>query len=320
MLSNKDHIYIIGSGAIGMALAVFLKIAGKNVTLIRGSINKGRGKYENINVQIADGNSHQSHLEITTLDNLPEIRGIIVLANKSFGNEQLAASLKTKIGNSPIVLLQNGLGIEEPFMRWQYPEIYRSVLFVTSQIIDPYTVRFKPVDICPIGIERGNKSNLDNIVAQLNTTNFKFKSEFHLQQIVWKKTIINCVFNSVCPLLEVDNGIFQRNGEALQIARSVISECISIANAKGIVICAEEVELSLKQISQLSEGQDISTLQDIRSKKRTEIETLNLEIVRIAESLNKIDLIRKTSLLGKLTKLKADINMSIFKRTENIRL
>src|SRR5690606_18974547 len=205
-------------------------------------------------------------------------------------------------------------------MCWQYPEIYRSVLFVTSQIIDPYTVRFKPVDICPIGIERGNKSNLDNIVAQLNTTNFKFKSEFHLQQIVWKKTIINCVFNSVCPLLEVDNGIFQRNGEALQIARSVISECISIANAKGIVMCAEEVELSLMQISQLSEGQDISTLQDIRSKKRTEIETLNLEIVRIAESLNKIDLIRETSLLGKLTKLKADINMSIYKRTENIRL
>ena len=312
-------IYIIGSGAIGKALAVFLGLAGKHVTLIRGSVHKGPRKYEDISVQMADGTTHRSHLEITTLDNVSMIRGIIVLANKSFGNEQLAASLKSKTGHSPIVLLQNGLGIEEPFMRWQYPEIYRSVLFVTSQTVDPCTVRFKPVDICPVGVERGNKSNLENIVAQLNTTNFKFKSELHLQQIVWKKTIINCVFNSVCPLLEVDNGIFQRNVEALQIAQHVIAECIAIANAKGIALRADEVESSLMQISRLSEGQDISTLQDIRNGKRTEIGTLNLEIARIAESLDKMDLVRETSLLGKLTQLKADSHLLTSKVTEIIR-
>ncbi|MEH6680334.1 MAG: 2-dehydropantoate 2-reductase [Sediminicola sp.] len=319
MLSSKAHIYIIGAGAIGKALAVFLGRAGKNVTLIRGSIHEGPRKYEDISIKMPDGTAQRSRMEITTLDNLSMINGIIVLANKSFGNGQLAVSLKAKTGNSPIVLLQNGLGIEEPFMRLEYPEIYRSVLFVTGQAIDPCTVRFKPVDICPVGIERGNQRNLDTIVDQLNTTDFKFKSELHIQQVIWKKTIINCVFNSVCPLLEVDNGIFQRNAEALKIARNVISECIAIASAKGIELDADEVESSLMQISRLSAGQEISTLQDIRNKKRTEIGTLNLEIARIAETLNKMDLVPQTSLLGKLTKLKADINMSIYKGTENMR-
>src|SRR5690606_18966097 len=132
---------------------------------------------------------------------------------------------------------------------------------------------------CPIGIEKGNKVNLDRLVSHLNTRYFRFKSELQMEQIIWKKAIVNCVFNSICPLVEVDNGIFQRNEKALKIARNVISECTIIAKAKGINLNADEVEASLMQISQLSDGQEISTLQDIRNRRRTEIETLNPEIV-----------------------------------------
>lgn len=306
----QNRIYIIGLGAIGKALAVFLKLAKRDVTVIRGSVNDGTRKTERICVEMADGTVHQSDIDIATLDTFSSIQGIIILANKSFGNEQLAISLRSKTGSSPIVLLQNGLGIEQPFINLQYPEIYRCVLFVTSQTVDPVTVRFKPVAICPIGVERGNSSHLENIILQLNTPNFGFKSEVHIQPIIWKKAIVNCVFNSICPLLQIDNGIFHRNAEALKIARRVVSECIGIANAKGIRLRFDEVEASLLQISQLSEGQAISTWQDIRNKRRTELETLNPEIVRIAESLKKGDHVHETKLLGELTKLKSDISMS----------
>jgi len=309
MQSVQNHIYIIGSGAIGKALAVFLKLSGKDVTLIRGTINDGTTKIERIYVEMADGIIHQADIVVTTLDTFSTISGIIILANKSFGNEQLAVLLKHKIGNSPIVLFQNGLGVEQPFVNHQYREIYRCVLFVTSQIIDPVTVRFKPVAICPIGIEKGNKNHLGNIVSQLSTPDFGFKSELNIQHIIWKKTIVNCVFNSICPLLEVDNGVFHRNAEARKIARRVISECIAIAIAKGIDLNADEVETSLLQISRLSDGQDISTLQDIRNNRKTEIETLHPAIVRIAESLNKGKLVRETRLLGELTKIKTHINI-----------
>src|SRR5690606_11860304 len=121
------------------------------------------------------------------------------------------------------------------------------VLFVTSQSVDDMSVRFKPVAICPIGIEKGNIDNLNNIVQQLHTPAFGFKSEEYIQEIIWKKAIINCVFNSVCPLLEVDNGIFHRNNAAFQIAQRVISECTAIATEKGILIDTKEVEESLLQ-------------------------------------------------------------------------
>ncbi|MBK1439628.1 2-dehydropantoate 2-reductase [Parapedobacter sp. ISTM3] len=300
------HLFIVGSGAIGKALAVFLSQAGRKVTMIRGSVDDGRTTIRRFAVEMEKGVLHEADVEVATLNSLAEIDGIVVVATKSFGNEKLACTLKSKIGDSPLVLLQNGLGIEQPFLEHGYQHVYRCVLFVTSQSIDEVAVRFKPVATCPVGIEHGDKEQLNNIVAHLNTPNFGFKREVHIQHIVWKKAIINCVFNSVCPLLEIDNGIFHRNPGALKIARRVIAECTTIAHAKGIAMQPDDVERGLVQISRLSDGQAISTLQDIWRNKRTEIETLNAEIVRIAEQIHQQDAVRETRLLGELTKIKSE--------------
>ncbi|MBU7577040.1 MAG: 2-dehydropantoate 2-reductase [Flavihumibacter sp.] len=304
----QQPIYIIGAGAIGKALAVFLQETGKEVQLLRGSIQDGTTSRERIKVEMADGTRHDSTITIATLDNFPVLNGIIVLATKSFGNVRLAKILKSKTGDSPIVLLQNGLGVEQPFMDEQFPAVYRCVLFVTGQLINQQTVRFKPVSACPVGIERGRMQQLTELVEQLSTPFFQFKAEENIQPIIWKKAIVNCVFNTVCPLLEVDNGIFHRSEEARQIARRIIVECTTIAITKGITLEAAEVENSLLQISRLSDGQEISTFQDIRNKRETEIETLNPAVVRIAESLGMGEQVTETRLLGDLVKLKAELN------------
>lgn len=307
MFTGEPDIYIIGTGAIGKALAVFLKSAGRKVTLIRGSFDDGSIKTERIRVE--NGAGYEADIEIATLSALETIGGIVVLANKSYGNDRLAAVLKDKTGSSPVVLLQNGLGIEQPFLIRGFPEVYRCVLFVTSRSTSPAAVRFKPVSPCPIGIEKGGKETLNTIVHYLNTPRFAFRGEEYIQPVVWKKAIINSVFNSVCPLLETDNGVFHRNPQALEIARRIIRQCIRIAQGRGIMLRPEEVEESLLRISRSSDGQLISTLQDIRNHRQTEIGTLNLEIARIAGALGRGDLTRETRLLGELTRLKADISM-----------
>lgn len=301
-------IFIIGTGAIGKALAVFLKLAGRNVTLIRGSVNDGSSRTEHIRVELANGSKQEADVEITTLSALDSLDGIIVLSNKSYGNGQLSASLKGKTGHSPLVLLQNGLGVEQPFMDNDFPGVYRCVLFVTSQTLSETEIRFKPVSVCPIGAISGNEAILREIVDQLNVPGFSFRVEKDIQVIIWKKAIINSVFNSVCPLLDADNGIFHRNEQALEIAGRVITECIGIAAAKGVTLSNEEVKESLLQISRSADGLLISTLQDIRNKRPTEIDTLNFEIVKIARALDMEDTVKETQLLGELTKIKATLN------------
>ncbi len=204
------------------------------------------------------------------------------------------------------MLLQNGLGVEQPFLAQGFSQLYRGVLFVTSQALDGNRLRFKPVAVSPVGTVAGSAATLQRVVEGVNGPIFPFRAEPDIGPVIWKKAIINSVFNSVCPLLETDNGVFHREPAALAIARRIITECVAVARASGIPLRPEEVEESLLLISTASDGQLISTLQDIRNGRRTEIETLNVELVRIAETLGRGNLVPETRLLGELTKLKAD--------------
>jgi 2-dehydropantoate 2-reductase len=199
------------------------------------------------------------------------------------------------------------LNIEQPFVDIGFSQIYRCVLFATSQPVSQNILRFKPVATSPIGIIKGDPMKLDAIVQQLNNTHFEFKAEQNIEPVNWTKAIVNSVFNSVCPLLETDNGIFHRNAAALNIAKRIIAECITVAECKGIYLDADKVITSLVMISKASDGQLISTYQDIKNKRRTEIETLNFAITGIAKEFKKVDNVKETRLLGELVYIKSEL-------------
>jgi 2-dehydropantoate 2-reductase len=296
-----EPVYIIGAGAIGKVLAVCLSNDGKKVVLLRGSVVNGESHKENIRVMLASQEIIEAEVTIDTLSNYRSLEGLIVLCNKSYGNAALADALKEKIGCSPVVLLQNGLGVEQVFM--DFPSVYRCVLFATSQPVSDTKLNFKPVAVSPIGrVIGGDETSLGHIAALLNTPYFGFRAERDIRPIIWKKAIVNSVFNSVCPLLDTDNGIFHRNPQALQIAESLVAECLRVAEGQGINLSLAEVMDSLLLISRSSDGQFISTLQDIRNHRPAEIATLNLAIAGMAATEQAII---QTLLLGQLTLLKS---------------
>ena len=304
---KNQTIYIVGAGAIGKVLAVFLKLQQKDVLLIRGSVDHQASKIQSIHVEMASA-SFDASIEVTTLENLEKLNGIVVLTNKSFGNKDLAHRLKPKLNGSPIVVMQNGLNIEQSFIDAGFTDIYRCVLFATSQLVSDHTLRFQPVATSPIGVIKGNNQNLELIITELNSPNFPFQAETDIQPLIWKKTISNSVFNSVCSLLDVDNGIFHRNERAVAIAKRVIKECAVVAKISGVILKEEDVVENLLKISKSSDGQLISTLVDIKNKRKTEIDTFNFAIAGIAEKYNQESLVVETKLLGELTKLKSELN------------
>lgn len=63
--------------------------------------------------------------------------------------------------------------------------------------------------------------------------------------------------------------------------------------------------------TQFCDGQLISTLQDINSGRRTEIESLNLEIAAVAARLNPAIETEKTKLLGDLILIKSVLTVNM---------
>lgn len=301
--NHSKDIYIIGNGVIAKALAVTLSLNNRNVVILRGGVDSLPAISENIEVEF--GNQLlQSQITISTISNYKKLDGIILLANKSFGNKALAEKLLGKTGNSPIVFLQNGLHVENSFIELGYADIYRCALFATSEAISDTKVRFKPVAPSPIGVVKGSSEALQAVVDAINTDIFSFRMEEEIQTVIWKKVICNCAFNSICPLLEIDNGVFHRNEVALDMAKQVISECLAVAHTYKVQLSFEEVLENLLSLSRLSDGQRISTYQDILNKRETEIETLNFAIAKVAGDIP----VPVTSLLGKLAKLKSDLS------------
>jgi len=296
-------VYIVGAGAIGKTLAVCLMNDGRKVVLLRGSVDIGETYRENIRLTLSSQEIIEAEVTIDTIGNYRSLEGLVVLCNKSYGNAAIADALIKKIGHSPIVLLQNGLGVEKTFVN--FPAVYRCVLFVTSQPVTATDLIFKQVAVSLIGrISGGDETSTDEIAALLNNPYFGFRAERDIQTVIWKKAIINSVFNSVCPLIDTDNGIFHRNPQALQIAETVVAECLCVAEEQGVHLNLPDVMDSLLLISRSSDGQLISTLQDIRNHRPTEIATLNLAIAGMAA---KEETVIRTRLLGQLTLLKSQI-------------
>ncbi|MBO9616245.1 MAG: 2-dehydropantoate 2-reductase [Dyadobacter sp.] len=303
-IDRLDSVYIIGNGVIGKALAVALSLNGKNVTILRGSVDGAETFHKRIQVETGNG-TWEADIRISSISCFERLNGIILLTNKSFGNRRLAEKLRSKVGQSPIVFLQNGLNIEDSFTELGFTNLYRCVLLATSQAAAEDKVRFRLVAASPIGVINGSEKMLTNIVEQLTTSIFSFRAEPDIQPVIWKKVISNCLFNSICPLLETDNGVFRRNEAALEIGKKVIRECLSVARESGIQLTEDEVLENVLNISALSDGQKISTYQDILNGRETEIDSMNLAIADAAERLGIP--VPITSLLGTLTKTKSEI-------------
>jgi len=303
---KKTKIYIVGSGAIGKALAVFLQLENKAVVLVRGSVDHIPDSEDQITV-IGKERTFKQSIVTTTFNGLKTINGIVLIASKAFANEEIAGKLREKAGDFSIVLLQNGLHVERPFQG--FDRVYRCVLFSTSQVTGHNEVTFKSVTSSPVGNVQGNNEGLEEVVDMIDTVEFGFRSEPDITVQVWTKVIVNCAFNSICPLLETDNGIFVRNPEAAKLARTVIDECVSLAQKQGIDLDSDTIEKNLMLISQRSEGQLISTYVDILHNRRTEIDSLNLEVFRVADEMGVAKTVEHTKLLGELIQLKSAIKI-----------
>jgi 2-dehydropantoate 2-reductase len=303
------QIFIFGGGAVGMALAVHLANNGRDIRLVRTSGNGPMQSTTDITVGDSGTNYHAT-IPCISIGQIKKPKGILVIATKAFANPEICEALLRSRASGPIVLLQNGLGVERPFIEAGFPEIYRAVLYVTGQRESDRSVSFHAVKPSVLGIVNGSEDGLQGCVTTLSCDPFPFEKCAAIETAVWGKAVVNCAFNSLCPLLDVDNGVFSRDSECLELARVVVTECVAVAERQGVILDEQSV---MNQVLQISSGSNhlISTLQDIRNGRPTEIDCLNLEVARIAASLEPNVLVPKTELLGKMISAKSRIARGI---------
>lgn len=266
-----NKVAVIGPGALGCLFAARLAHAGVQVSLVdylekRAALLNKTG----ITVSSSDGDLHQHVPTVTTITDAPDL--ILVLV-KAYTTSTL--HLPSRV---PVLTLQNGLGnaeiltaasTENPVLAGATSEAVTWLdVGRVRHVADGSTV-FGSWTVC----------DTEAPLRLLQAAGFDARVTDVPQKAIWKKAIINAGINPLTAVLNVPNGALLDKQESRELMRDLVVEATNVAAAEGYSFEQNLVE-ETERMCHITRENISSMLQDIRNKKRTEIDAISGEVLR----------------------------------------
>ena len=202
---------------------------------------------------------------------------IAIVCGKTVDNlslSQLASELVSE--NGCVLTIQNGLGNAELLAH----KVGRDRVIVGS--ITHAAWRNSEGEVHWVGrgeiifgpLDEGGYQYTDSILDVLNDAELNASKSDNIQQILWKKLLINVAINPVCSIAGVRNGALLQVKSLWQQAMQAMREAAIVARASGIDLGDIELESYLREVISISPENRCSMLQDIMAGRETEIDSL----------------------------------------------
>ena len=272
-------ITVIGPGAIGTLLAALLSNTDIKISLLVKPKHKELLRDRKIVLDNFNGKRLEKKIRIITkLDN-PDW---IILAVKSYDVDNLLGLLENS--DAPILCCQNGI---KTYLQLNKKigkdRIAYMVTGMGSSKIETGEAEFRGSGFTFIGEASGAASPRLIVLSELmKTSGIKCEVVDDILSYVWLKTIINSSINPVAAYAKVINGDL-RKPELNRIVRKICTESTRISEKVGINLPLEP-RSEIKKIIRNTAENKCSMLQDLENGRQTEIDAINGEIARIADS------------------------------------
>jgi 2-dehydropantoate 2-reductase len=289
--TSPKRVAIVGPGALGCLLASALsRISGEEIRVLdhdsqraallqRSGLTLERGgRREHFPVQ-ATADSRQ----IGPVD-------LVLLCVKSPPLGQTLPSLLPLLTENTLLLAwQNGIGHLPLLREARLPgAVALAVTSLGAHLVGPGQVRFGGEGATSLGFleEAPEEARLalQGAAALFRLAGLEVRVAADILAQVWNKLLVNVGINALTAIHNCENGALLENGEALALLRAAVLEAASVAQAKGIVIAPEPVARTIA-VCQATASNISSMLQDVRSKRQTEIEAINGALLAEARRL-----------------------------------
>jgi 2-dehydropantoate 2-reductase len=291
----QPRILLFGAGGVGTVYLWLLSKVASTTAVCRSNYSVAKNDGFIINSSIFGKNIHfrphvvQSCEEAASTDAKPF--DYIVVCSKAIPDTvpKLIAPAVTP-GHTAIVLLQNGVGIEDEYTQ-AFPgnPILSTILYFPATQRPAGTITHGEVEKLEVGnypasAPHAHARAFVDLVKAAGAS-----AEFHgdIQQKRWIKLLINASWNPICALtLSKDTQILQCTDEASDVILAVMLEIRDIAAACGYTITREEVDLQLgraKARVSTNAGIEPSMLQDVQAGRRIEVEAIVGNPVRLGK-------------------------------------
>lgn len=284
-------IVILGAGAIGKLLSVFLNRGGHQVILVDPNQKKvdllnsqGIGFMEPDAVD-PDAVSYVPTTAVSqasTIDNCD----LVVLAVKSFDTMsaiQAAHHLVTK--TSPVVTLQTGLdNIENLEQVVDRENIIGGFTFMAATSLGSGVVRQGGAGKTYLGELDGRISDrLRNICTMFAESGMECTPVQRIIGRLWCKVIVFSAINTVTSILQIQNGQLLDNAESVSLLKRLVDEGRKVAETQEIDLVFPDLYQLLIDGCKRTDQNLSSMLQDILEGKRTEIDAQCGALVKLGQ-------------------------------------
>lgn len=206
---------------------------------------------------------------------------------KSYDLEENIAQLEPVIGPKTVIIpLQNGLGITER-IREMLPgqRVWKGCVYIGARLKEPgYVEKFSAKERIFFGNDgKGDEERQEELLklflhARLNAFNPE-----DMNMRIWKKFFVVSTTATLTSFFDQPIDVILANHLDMFIALG--SELKEVAAAKGIRLPEDVVFSTIEMQKMLPAGSTTSMHVDFQQGKRTELETLTGEVIRMADEL-----------------------------------
>ena len=278
---------IIGAGGTGGCLGFFLKKAGKDVTLIARGKHLEAIRKNGLTIQkLWDESRETLPVKACTAEEYKEIPDVILVCVKGYSMDETVPTIKTIAGKETVVIpILNIYGTGGRLQK-KLPEltVTDGCIYVSANIMEPGVILQHGKILRVVFGARKPEEETEKMreVAKDMVTN---DLEVILSENIRRDAMVKFSYVSpigaaglYCNAVAAD---FQREGEQREMFKALIREIVALSHAMGIEFEEDLVERNLKILASLSPEATTSMQRDVIEGKRSEMDGLVYEVVRM---------------------------------------
>lgn len=281
MSISLPKIAVVGAGAVGCYFGGLFAKAGFPVTLIAREHQVALLNDEGLKMVWENHDETVPVFASTQYSALADA-AYVLIAVKSQATlstaEQIAPHLKS---NAVLLSLQNGLDNASLLKTHISQTCFSAMVYAAIAMSAPNEVTHFGAGHLVIGntIPGQNKDRLNFLSEMLRLAKIPNKVSETMLEVMWEKLIINCVFNALSAIAQINYSHLMLSPGILELADQIKLECLLIAKLEGVILDEQHISDAIVQIPIHMSQQHSSTAQDLAKGKATEIDYLNGAIV-----------------------------------------
>ncbi len=297
---------IYGGGAVGLGLASCLIKAAQPVDILARPDTVGRLRSEGLFRTGIFGDLHADPHVFEAYEGLDHVKGpydYVLVCTKTYDThtaaKDLAAHPRLLAPEARLILCQNGWGNAEIFTSvFDRSMVYNARIITGFERTAPNKVQIT-VHADPIligSLFSYSNAPVEPVATAITSGDIPCHTTQDIAKDLWAKMLFNCTLNPLEAILDGPYGLLGEDPATRSIMERIVDEIFAVMEADRLQTHWQTAEQFLQvfygQLIPSTAAHRSSMLQDLRRGRRTEIDSLNGQVISIGQRYGIDTLIR----------------------------